>query len=67
MRGRAIAALLAVGPDAVLSHQTAAALWRIAAEPPEVHLSMPRRARSRDGIAVHHARPLDIRRKSGLP
>ena len=70
MRGRAIAALLAVGPGAVLSHQTAAAFWRIAAEPHEIHLSMPNAVRSREGITVHpNARldPRDVRRKTGLP
>ena len=70
MRGRAIAALLALGPHAVLSHGTAAALWRIAASPPEIHLSMPNAVRSREGITVHpNARldPRDVRRKTGLP
>ena len=70
MRGRAIAALLAFGAHAVLSHGTAAAFWRIAAGTPEIHLSMPNAVRSREGIAVHpNARldPRDIRRKHGLP
>ena len=67
MRGRAIAALLAVGPGAVLSHQTAAAFWRIAAEPHEIHLSMSRVVRSRPGIRVHYAEQLERRRRDGLP
>jgi very-short-patch-repair endonuclease len=69
MQGRSLAALLAIGPDAVLREGTAGALWHIGAEPPEVHLSVPRTVRSRDGIVVHEATidPADLRRRDGLP
>lgn len=71
-RGRAIAALRAAGPDAVLSHASAAALWRIAPQPPgAVHVTVARRPpRSRPGLlAVHSTRrldPRDVRRRNGL-
>jgi very-short-patch-repair endonuclease len=69
MQGRALAALLAVGRDAVLNLFSAAALCRIGAEPVAVHLSTPRALRSRPGIVVHHAAiaPQDIQRRDGLP
>jgi hypothetical protein len=54
--GRYLAAVLALGPTAVLSHYSAAAHWGIL--PPRdggpVHVSLPlRRAKQRDGIRVH--------------
>jgi very-short-patch-repair endonuclease len=69
MRGRALAALLAIGPDAFLSHGSAAALGKIGAEPSAVHLSVPRALHPRDRIAVHEAAigSADVRRRDGLP
>ena len=56
IEGRWLAAVLACGPGAVLSHRDAAALWELAsAGTGQVHVSVPGRAgrRRRDGIVVH--------------
>jgi len=58
--GRRLAAVLACGPDAVLSHRSAVALWELrppAAGPPEV-TSPGRGRRGPDGIRVHSVRAL---------
>jgi very-short-patch-repair endonuclease len=54
-RGRWMAAVLACGPGAMLSHESAAALWGIRnAEGAEVEVSLPApSARRRPGIRVH--------------
>lgn len=52
--GRWMAAVLAVGPDAALSHGSGGALWRVAREPGGlIHVTTPRRPRAQDGIALH--------------
>jgi hypothetical protein len=60
-RGRMIAALIAAGPGAALSHRTAAYLWKlIPSMPPFPDLTLADRApRSRPGLRVHHAQHLD--------
>ncbi|MGH2868996.1 MAG: type IV toxin-antitoxin system AbiEi family antitoxin domain-containing protein [Solirubrobacteraceae bacterium] len=66
---RAAAALLACGPDAVLSHETAAAHWGFAPKWPERPEVAGPRDRRRPGIRYHHTRTLtrrDIRRHQGL-
>jgi very-short-patch-repair endonuclease len=60
-RGRWMAAVLACGAPALLSHRSAAALWRICDEEPGepevvVPLSLPRR---RPGVRVHRRREHD--------
>jgi very-short-patch-repair endonuclease len=68
-RGRCVAALLAVGPDATLSHRTALALWKLIPSMPqliEVTLTQ-RRPRQRSGIRVHRAATLQTTVKEGLP
>jgi hypothetical protein len=60
---RETAALLAVGPNAVLSHQSAALVWGICRErcddaPVDVLIGPRRRAR-RDGIAAHRTNRLE--------
>jgi very-short-patch-repair endonuclease len=68
---RAMAATLAAGPDAVLSHYPAAVLWCL--RPPvdgPMHVTIPgRNARSRPGITIHRATllPADITRRHGIP
>src|SRR5919109_2444050 len=53
-RGWWLAAVLACGPDAVLSHRSAAALWRIRpTERARVDVTVPRALASRRGIQVH--------------
>ena len=59
--GRWMAAVLASGPDAVLSHWSAAALWRIRSSSRTViDVTDPVKSRSWDGIRRHHkALPAD--------
>jgi very-short-patch-repair endonuclease len=71
-RGRWMAAVLACGPDAVLSHESAAALWLI--RPRSVgliHISVPSSVvRGRRGIVVHRRRTFtakDATRREGIP
>jgi very-short-patch-repair endonuclease len=56
------AALLYAGVNAVLSHQTAAALWRLTSIPSFVAITMAgRHARSQPGLKIHEVKALDIR------
>jgi predicted transcriptional regulator of viral defense system len=70
-RGRWIAAVLACGAGAVLSHRPAAALWGFGADGPRVDVSAPGRAgRSRTGIDVHRGAllgPDDVTVRDGVP
>jgi very-short-patch-repair endonuclease len=71
--GHLIAAVLACGPDAVLSHRSAAAVWELL--PPwqgPVDVTIARRTgrRRRRGIRLHLVRrldPQDITTKHGIP
>jgi hypothetical protein len=66
--GRWMAAVLAAGPDAVLSHRSAAALWGIRPSArPRIEVTAPRR--SRPGVQVHQARlaPDEITVRDGIP
>jgi very-short-patch-repair endonuclease len=70
--GRETAALLACGPGTVLSHLTAAALWKLHPADPSlpIHLSTRRRKGFRAEIVVHQTRHLqrvDVRVYRGLP
>jgi very-short-patch-repair endonuclease len=59
--GRWVAAVLACGDGAALSHTTAAALWDLRrTSAARVHVTVPTNAglRQREGIAVHRARAL---------
>jgi hypothetical protein len=67
-RGRWMAAVLAGGPNAVLSHRSAAALHGLL--PPGVtHVTTPRRLRDRDGIRFHtRSLPFDeVTHPDGIP
>ena len=69
---RPMAATLALGDGAALSHGSAAGLWELGtALPDAVTVTLVgRQVRSRDGIRVHHARrlaPPDIARVHGIP
>jgi len=58
-RGRAMAAQLALGPDAVVSHQSAGAILGIIGEHDgPIHVTLPRDRRDRPGIRVHESRSL---------
>ena len=61
-QGKETAALLSAGDDTVLSHDTAAALWGLAATPSSVAITViGRHLRSRPGLEVHRVADLDIR------
>jgi very-short-patch-repair endonuclease len=68
---RAMAATLAAGAGAVLSHYPAAVLWGF--RPPRegpIDVTVPdRKTRGRPGIRVHrsHLHPTDMTRKDGIP
>lgn len=60
-RTRAMAALLAGGPEAVLSHTSALLLWKMLRSdvPSVIHITVPGTGRrGRPGIAVHRVGPL---------
>ena len=66
---RAIAAVFACGPGAVLSHRSAGALWGLARWPREVDVTT-RSKRRRPGVRVHRSRtlePRDITHHHGIP
>jgi Transcriptional regulator, AbiEi antitoxin/Protein of unknown function (DUF559) len=66
---RAMAAVLACGPDAVLSHRSAAALWDLMRWDRPVEITS-RNARRHRGVLVHRSRTLadaDITRHYGIP
>jgi hypothetical protein len=71
-RGRWMAAVLAAGPGAVLSHRSAAALWGVlddARARADVTVPLTRR-RSRAGVAVHESSSLprkDVATVDGIP
>jgi very-short-patch-repair endonuclease len=68
--GRVRAALLAAGPDAIASHMTAAALWKlISSLPAVIELTTTGRARrTRPGLTIHQTkRPPDVRTIRGIP
>jgi very-short-patch-repair endonuclease len=53
--GHWMAAVLAYGPDAVLSHRSAAALWGIGPGSYKIDVTTPHSKRSRKGIRAHTA------------
>lgn len=68
--GRWLAAVLASGPDAVLSHWSAAALWRIRSNSRSiVDVTSPRKSRSWADIRRHHKSlpPDEITVEAGIP
>jgi very-short-patch-repair endonuclease len=67
--GRFMAAVLSCGDDAVLSHDSAAALWGIRPHRPgPIHVSVPASASPRrPGIRVHRRAMLDVMRRHGIP
>jgi predicted transcriptional regulator of viral defense system len=71
--GRWIAAVLACGEGAVLSHRSAAQLWRLLdPDPGPVDVSVPTRCgrRRRSGIRIHRPRAISVEattRRRGIP
>ena len=64
-----MAAVLACGPGAVLSHESAASLWGIRAVwGIQIHVSVPpERDPRRPGIVLHREAELDVTRHQGIP
>ena len=59
VRSRELAAVLACGPEAMLSHRSAAALWGLRrTSSPRIEVTAPRGRKPRDGIVVHRSRVL---------
>ena len=67
-RGGMIAALLAAGPGAALSHRTAAHLWGLLPSmPPFVDVTLTDRTpRQRPGLCIHRAAALDTGMRDGM-
>jgi len=69
--GLFVAALLAVGPGATLSHASAAALWGIRPRGRgSIDVTVARRVKSRRGVRIHTVRalpPSDVTRHMGIP
>lgn len=70
--GRWMAAVLSCGPEAFLSHRSAAALWEIGSERTDrIDVSLPSHVyRRRPGIATHRRSTLsspDVTRRLGIP
>jgi predicted transcriptional regulator of viral defense system len=68
--GRWMAAILAKGPAAVLSHRSAASLYGIATQRGNaIHVSVPAHSRRRSsrGITVHRRKELGATQKLGVP
>jgi very-short-patch-repair endonuclease len=68
--GRWMAAVLALGPGALLSHRSAARIWRlIPAASALVEVSGPRNSRPREGIVAHRSRVPEDERSvvDGIP
>ena len=65
--GREMAAVLACGDGAMLSHQSAGAVWGFTERGREVHVTAPTRRRSRPGLRVHRTASLNAAVHNGLP
>jgi very-short-patch-repair endonuclease/predicted transcriptional regulator of viral defense system len=70
--GHWLAAVLAYGPSAVLSHRSATALWNVRGDSrAKIDVSVPgRSARSRPGIDIHRSvtlSPADVTTLDGIP
>jgi very-short-patch-repair endonuclease len=65
--GREMAAALACGEGAALSHQSAAAIWGFARDDDVVHVTVTRDVRSRAGLRVHRTLSLNAVVHQGLP
>lgn len=63
------AALAACGPNAVISHRTAATIWQLVPPRPAdpVHVTLlDANRRRRQGVRVHRASGIEVRRRHGL-
>jgi len=63
-----MAAVLACGDTAALSHDSAAALWQLTTAPTDrIHVSVLGDSRSRDGLEVHRRTTLKTATQKGIP
>jgi hypothetical protein len=62
----AMAAVLACGPKALLSHRASGRLWHLPVEGGPFEVIVPTRRRDRDGVIVHHGEAPGTRR-DGVP
>ncbi len=65
-----MAAVLACGAEAVLSHTSAAALWQLLPPRGFAHVTVPGNGRTRRGIRVHRSLTLfpgEVTRRAGIP
>jgi very-short-patch-repair endonuclease len=69
MQGRWMAAVLAAGPGAALSHRSAAALNAIGSETGEIDVTVPIARRNRRGLCIHVSplAPDEITEVDGIP
>jgi predicted transcriptional regulator of viral defense system len=66
-KGRWMAAVLACGPTAALSHDSAAELWGLTKpSATAIHVSVRSQSRSREGIVVHRRSALHATTKDGI-
>jgi very-short-patch-repair endonuclease len=69
VRARYIAALLAGGPDAALSHRSAGALWDLCPAPTRIAITIPHGRKTAAGLEVHRSRlqfSADFTRRHGI-
>jgi len=67
--GRWLAAVLASGDGAVLSHASAAGLWELAEDRGVPHTTTPSGSRTRRGLRIHHCalQPDEVTVRNGIP
>jgi len=67
--GRWFAAVLAAGDNAVLSHEPAAAIWRLRDKERDIEVTAPTQRRQRWGIRIHEASlaSTDVTTRHGIP
>jgi very-short-patch-repair endonuclease len=71
LKGRLLAAVLACGPGAVLSHHSAAELWELRrSHGARIHVTVPAASgrRPTNGLAIHRTRrPIESTTRDGIP
>ncbi len=67
-KGHWMAAVLACGPGALLSHRSAAALWELKQSSWKIDVTVPKQRRGRSSIRLHQARlhPDEITQRDGI-
>ena len=67
-KGHWMAAVLACGPGALLSHLSAAALWELKQSSWKIDVTVPKQRRGRSSIRLHQARlhPDEITQRDGI-